>query len=96
MDTLDSDDYELVDGNGVRMKRDIAQFVRLNEFREGAKTNVDQLAEAVLGEVPEQLVDYMTYIKHMPGDPIKSDELQSAFERPTESHILEEDTTKFV
>ena len=95
METLDSDDYELVDGHGVAMKRDIAQFVRLNDFREGTKTNVDQLAEAVLGEVPEQLVDYMTYIKHMPGDPMKSNDLQSAFEKPTESHILD-DESKFV
>ena len=41
MEILDSDDYDLVDGNGTIMKRDIAQFVRLNQFREGNKTNAD-------------------------------------------------------
>ena len=64
METLDSDEYDLVDGNGEPAKRDICQFVRLNEFKEilengEVKTSVDKLAEAVLGEVPDQLVGYM-------------------------------------
>ena len=64
METLDSDEIDLVDGKQKPMERDIVQFVRLNEFRTpDGKTDVDKLAEAVLGEVPEQLVDYMTYMK---------------------------------
>ena len=58
METLDSDEYELVDGNGIKAKRDIAQFVRLNDFKvEDANgeiiTEADKLAEAVLNEVPD-------------------------------------------
>ena len=64
METLDSDEYELVDGMGQTAKRDIAQFVRLNDFKEVGPdgkifTCADKLAEAVLAEVPDQLVGYM-------------------------------------
>ena len=41
MHYLDSDDNLLVDGKGVPMKRDIAQFVELNEFKKDNKTNVN-------------------------------------------------------
>ena len=75
METLDSDEIDLVDGKQKPMERDIVQFVRLNEFRDGKDMNVDKLAEAVLGEVPEQLVDYMTYMKLQPGDKIKPNEV---------------------
>ena len=72
METLDSDEYDLVDGNGETARRDICQFVRLNEFREimgdgKIKTHVDKLAEAVLAEVPDQLVGYMTERGLKPG-----------------------------
>ena len=50
---LDGDDYELTDGNGVKMERDIAQFVELNSFMQDCKPNLDQLAADVLGEVPQ-------------------------------------------
>ena len=33
METLDSDDYTLVNGIGEEAKRDIVQFVKLNEFK---------------------------------------------------------------
>jgi len=52
METLDSDEYELVDGNGIKAKRDIAQFVKLNDFRKVVDgvmvTEADKLAESVL------------------------------------------------
>ena len=68
METLDSDEIDLVDGRQKPMERDIVQFVRLNDFRDPeGKTDVDALAEAVLGEVPEQLVDYMGYMELLPG-----------------------------
>lgn len=67
METLDSDEYDLVDGHGEAARRDICQFVKLNEFKEGDYTHVDKLAEAVLGEVPDQLVGYMTERGLKPG-----------------------------
>ena len=54
MEMLDGDDYELTDGNGVKMERDIAQFVKLRDFfSEDGKPNLDRLAADVLGEVPQ-------------------------------------------
>ena len=58
MEKLDSDEYVLVDGFGNEAKRDICQFVKLNEFKEKAEdgtwvTMADKLAEAVLNEVPD-------------------------------------------
>lgn len=38
METLDSDEYELVNGCGEKARRDICQFVRLNDFKKGDVT----------------------------------------------------------
>ena len=54
MDILDADDMELVDSH-KNPARDIIQFVRFNKYSK----DDGQLAEQVLGEVPEQLVEYM-------------------------------------
>ena len=86
---LDGDDYELTDGHGVKMERDIAQFVELNSFMQDGKPNLDQLAADVLGEVPQQLVDYMTLINHKPGDKIDKEALRKAIEVPSQSQIIE-------
>ena len=77
METLDSDEYDLVDGHGVTAKRDIAQFVKLNEFKEidhngRVVTAADKLAEAVLAEVPDQLVGYMQEKDIKPSDDPKA------------------------
>ena len=77
METLDSDEYSLVDGLGQKAQRDIVQFVRLNEFKEVAEdgsiyTAADKLAEAVLAEVPDQLVGYMQSKDIKPTDQPKS------------------------
>ena len=80
---LDGDDYELTDGHGVKMERDIAQFVELNSFMQDGKPNLDQLAADVLGEVPQQVVDYMTLINHNPGDKIDKEALRKAIEVPS-------------
>ena len=58
MEKFDSDEFVLVDGFGNEAKRDICQFVKLNEFKEKAEdgtwvTMADKLAEAVLNEVPD-------------------------------------------
>ena len=64
METLDSDEYDLIDGHGEQARRDIVQFIKLNDYKEKTSTgewttNFDKLAEGVLGEVPDQLVGYM-------------------------------------
>ena len=41
-------------------KRDIVQFISLNDFKNDIIDDPSKLAEAVLGEVPDQLVGYMT------------------------------------
>ena len=60
METLDSDEYVLVSGNNEKARRDICQFVHLNQFKgEDGEIDYDRLAEEVLEEVPDQLVGYM-------------------------------------
>jgi len=54
MDILDADDMELVDSHKNKA-RDIIQFVRFGKYSK----DDGQLAEQVLGEVPEQFVEYM-------------------------------------
>lgn len=57
METLDSDDYELFDGNGEKAGRDIVQFIKLNDYKEFVRgevtTDFDKLAADVLAEVPD-------------------------------------------
>jgi predicted lipoprotein len=52
---LDGDDKILRDQTGTAASRDIVQFVKFNEFN---NRTVDALAEEVLAEVPDQLVNY--------------------------------------
>lgn len=60
MDNLDSDDRLLKNGKNQDADRDIVQFVAFNEFKDDDNNvNGDYLAEAVLNEVPDQLVGYM-------------------------------------
>eukprot|EP00357_Protocruzia_adherens_P001906 CAMPEP_0115012566 /NCGR_PEP_ID=MMETSP0216-20121206/24822_1 /TAXON_ID=223996 /ORGANISM="Protocruzia adherens, Strain Boccale" /LENGTH=531 /DNA_ID=CAMNT_0002381665 /DNA_START=35 /DNA_END=1630 /DNA_ORIENTATION=+ len=54
MDTLDADDVPLVDKNGVKMQRDIVQFV---PFRE-CNSSIQNLRKEVLEEIPGQVEDY--------------------------------------
>ena len=78
---LDSDDYELVDGKGMAAKRDIVQFVRFNDFKDEMISDASKLAEAVLAEVPDQLVGFMMENNHKIGEPLaqKDDENEGAF-----------------
>ena len=55
MNILDADDVDLVDSNRQVASRDIVQFVGYNEY----KGDIGLLAQEVLCEVPDQLVDYM-------------------------------------
>ena len=59
MEMLDCDDHDLVNGYGISASRDIVQFVRMNDFKQEGSEDQSQLAEAVLAELPDQLVGYM-------------------------------------
>ncbi|KAG0221437.1 Copine-8 [Mortierella sp. GBA43] len=67
MNILDADEVPL-QSNGVRMARDIVQFVPFREFQAGVFGG-EALAEAVLAEVPDQFVSYMTQNKVSPRPP---------------------------
>jgi hypothetical protein len=62
MNTLDSDDVELIDSKGDKAVRDIVQFVPMNIFQNDGV----QLAEKVLEEIPKQIVDYFKLIGEPP------------------------------
>lgn len=56
MKSLDSDKHIIRDKNGKAALRDIVQFVK---FKNKKFKNSDELAEKVLKEIPDQLIDYM-------------------------------------
>jgi hypothetical protein len=55
MDELDADEVPLVSRAGVRMVRDLVQFVPFTKF---ARVHYSLLAAEVLEEVPRQLVEW--------------------------------------
>jgi len=55
MKELDGDEVAIRNREGEKALRDIVQFVEFNEF----KQNTALLAEEVLKEVPDQVVEYM-------------------------------------
>ncbi|KAF9438484.1 Copine-8 [Entomortierella beljakovae] len=75
MNVLDADD-EPLRANGVTMARDIVQFVPFRDFQAGAFGN-EALAEAVLAEVPDQFVSYMTQQRIVPRPPPRADTMQA-------------------
>jgi copine 5/8/9 len=56
MEVLDADATVLTDDNGNEAIRDVVQLVRYNDFKD---LGMRELAIEVLGEVPDQFVDYM-------------------------------------
>jgi len=52
---FDADDVPLINSKGIKMTRDIVQFVKFNDF----KTDSAKLAAEVLAELPHQLVEFM-------------------------------------
>ncbi|KAG0254668.1 Copine-8, partial [Actinomortierella ambigua] len=75
MNVLDADD-EPLQANGVKMARDIVQFVPLRDImRPGADQGA--LAEAVLAEIPEQFVSYMSKNNIKPRPPARADTMQA-------------------
>lgn len=75
MNILDADDAPLR-ANGVTMSRDIVQFVPFRDFQAGAFGG-EALAEAVLAEVPDQFVSYMTQHSVKPRPPPRADTVQA-------------------
>lgn len=70
MNVLDADD-EPLRANGKVMARDIVQFVPFRDFQSSFAN--EGLAEAVLAEVPEQFVQYMTQNRIQPRAPPRAD-----------------------
>jgi len=66
MEILDADDTPLVSSEGVKMDRDIVQFVPYRDF---AGREQGALAQAVLAELPDQVIDYYTKMKILPNKP---------------------------
>jgi len=56
MEILDADEQVLADDDGNEAVRDIVQLVKYDDFKE---LGMRELALQVLGEVPDQFVDYM-------------------------------------
>jgi len=51
--------------------------VRINDFKEFMKDDPSKLAEAVLGEVPDQLVGYMAQRNIKVGDAAEKENMQT-------------------
>ena len=63
MEVLDADAEDLVDDDGRIAIRDIVQLVKYTDFKD---LGMRELALEVLGEVPDQFVDYMTMMAQEP------------------------------
>ena len=63
MEVLDADDEVLEDERGLQAARDIVQLVKYTDFKH---LGMRELALEVLGEVPDQFVDYMTLLSQEP------------------------------
>ena len=66
MNILDADDEPLRDRRGRRTDRDLVQFVPFKKF----SYNGEQLAQAVLEEIPRQVIEYYQHQKIPPREPI--------------------------
>jgi hypothetical protein len=65
MEVLDADACELEDDEGRKAVRDIVQLVKYTDFKD---LGMRELALEVLGEVPDQFVDYMTMVAQSPDE----------------------------
>lgn len=68
MQRLDGDKQRLRNSSNQQALRDIVQFVKIEEYIVGNQggTNLVKLAEDVLKELPDQIVDYMVSNKIKP------------------------------
>ena len=67
MHKLDSDDALLQSKSGTLAQRDIVQFVPFREFAALGDAAADQLSAHVLGELPDQFLQFMSEWKIQPG-----------------------------
>ncbi|KAL4499199.1 hypothetical protein ABPG72_006785 [Tetrahymena utriculariae] len=65
MDILDGDNG-LIDSNGRKAQRDLVQFVPFNRY----KNNPQALAQNVLEELPDQVVEYYRLVGQKPVQPV--------------------------
>lgn len=65
MEVLDADATILRDEEGTAAARDIVQLVKYNDFKD---LGMRELALEVLGEVPDQFVDYMVMKSNQPDE----------------------------
>ncbi len=66
MNVLDADDEPLKDRTGRKTDRDLVQFVPFKKF----SYNGEQLAQAVLEEIPRQVIEYYQHKRIPPREPI--------------------------
>ena len=66
MNILDADDEPLRDRRGRKTDRDLVQFVPFKKY----SYNGEQLAQAVLEEIPRQVIEYYQHQKMPPREPI--------------------------
>ena len=63
MEKLDGDEDELEDSKGKKRKRDIVQFIALNNFKKNKLLNKGtDFAEEVLKEIPRQIDEYYNLV----------------------------------
>jgi hypothetical protein len=60
MEILDADNIVLVDNEGRKAIRDIVQLVKYTDFKH---LSMRELALEVLGEIPDQFIDYMSLLE---------------------------------
>ena len=82
MEILDADGEVLADSNGNKAIRDIVQLVEYDSF---AQKGERELAMAVLGELPDQFVDYMV-MKENEREKIYQPEMEP-FEDPNDNAV---------
>ena len=83
MEILDADDTALVDRDGTEALRDIVQLVKYRDFKD---LGMRELALAVLGEIPDQFVDY-NVLKQVDRDALYNPHQIGA---DAEIHLIEE------
>ena len=80
MHQLDSDEHKLVNEDGKQAERDICQFVNFNEFHDKP---IGDFAEAVLEELPHQVVSFMD-MKHISPSKLMDDVIRDNQSSPSQ------------
>jgi len=89
MEKLDADDTPLVSSKGKRMNRDIVQFVPYRDF---VRAGPGALAESVLAELPNQVVEYYSKMKVWPNKPTEAKAYEEDAFRSQETIVIDNDS----